>query len=381
MLIAARVVQGVGAALLLPGTLAIISRAFPRPGEQARAIGIWAGVGSVALPAGPLLGGVLVQSLGWRAVFWLNVPIVVLAAAAAARVVRESRGSRPRRLDRAGVGLGALLLAAGTFAVIQSGHGGLDVAVVVSVVVATAALVGFLAVERRAPEPMLPLELFRRPAFSAANGAAGAMNLGTLGLLFLLTLFLQTVQQRSALAAGVALLPLFLPLAVLAPLAGRATARLGPKLPMARRPAPRRGRGGSVDAAVPRLAVSDVATRAHGLGNRLGRAHPAVVAAVAAVAPDRAGLASGVNNTARQAGGAIGIAAFGALAGPPTDPAGFTTGIHVTELARSQVQHSTAGRGGDERQRGAVVTALATAALFAVAAIATVVLIPATQRR
>ena len=336
VLIAARVVQGVGAALLLPGTLAIISRAFPRPGEQARAIGIWAGVGSVALPAGPLLGGVLVQSLGWRAVFWLNVPIVVLAAAAAARVVRESRGSRPRRLDRAGVGLGALLLAAGTFAVIQSGHGGLDVAVVVSVVVATAALVGFLAVERRAPEPMLPLELFRRPAFSAANGAAGVMNLGTLGLLFLLTLFLQTVQQRSALAAGVALLPLFLPLAVLAPLAGRATARLGPKLPMAAGLLLAAAGVGLLTRLYPASPYPTLLPALMAWGIGLGVLTPAVVAAVAAVAPDRAGLASGVNNTARQAGGAIGIAAFGALAGPPTDPAGFTTGIHVTELARSQ---------------------------------------------
>jgi MFS transporter, DHA2 family, methylenomycin A resistance protein len=244
-----------------------------------------------------------------------------------------------------------LLLGAGTFAVIQAGHGGLDVAVIVAAVVAAAALVGFLAVERRAREPMLPLELFRRPGFSTANGAAWAMNLGTLGLLFLLTLYLQTVQHRSALAAGAALLPLFLPLALLAPLAGRATARLGPKLPMAAGLLLAAAGVGLVARLYPASPYPMLLPALMAWGIGLGVLTPAVVAAAVAAVPDRAGLASGVNNTARQAGGAIGIAAFGALAGPPTDAAGFLTGMHVT--------------------------ALATAALFAVAAIVTVVLIPA----
>lgn len=146
----------------------------------------------------------------------------------AARIVRPDVDRGHGRLDRPGVVLGAVTLAAATFAVIQAGHGGLDVATVVAIGVAVIAWSGFLRVEHTTADPMLPLALFRSPAFSAANAVAAAMNLGTLGLLFLLTLFLQTLQHRSALAAGVAVLPLFLPLTVLAPVAGRVTARVGP---------------------------------------------------------------------------------------------------------------------------------------------------------
>jgi DHA2 family methylenomycin A resistance protein-like MFS transporter len=333
-LIAARAGQGVGAALLLPGTLAIISRAFPERGEQARAIGVWAGVGSVALPAGPLLGGALVQAFGWRAVFLLNVPIVAMAATAATAIVRETREPDARRPDWAGVLLGGSGLAAATYAVVRVGHRGPDPTVLAASALAVLALVGFVLVERAVRHPMLPPSLFRRPGFGTANAVAGAMNLGTLGLLFLLTLYLQTVQGRSALAAGVALLPLFCPLVVLAPLGGRLTARVGP------RPATATG---LLVAAVgvgllarltsgsPYLALLP-ALLAWGVG--LGLLTPAVVAAaVAAVDAERAGLAAAVNNTARQAGGAVGIAAFGAVAGPAGEPARFVAGLHATGLA------------------------------------------------
>jgi MFS transporter, DHA2 family, methylenomycin A resistance protein len=336
-LVAGRVVQGAGAALLLPGTLAIISDAFPGRGEQARAIGVWAGVGSLALPAGPLLGGLLVQGPGWRWVFWANVPVVLLAALVAAPVVHPDvahigSGTGLRRLDVAGTLLAALTLAALVLGVIRAGRAGLDGGVSVAVVVGGLALLGFLLAERRAPSPMLPLGLFRRPAFSTANAVAGAMNLGTLGLLFVLMLYLQRVQGRSALEAGVAVIPLLAPLSLLAPFAGRLTARLGSRLPMA---------GGLLIAALGIALLARV--QAHsgfaavlpGLllwGIGLGLLTPAVVAAaVGAVPGDRAGLASAVNNTSRQAGGAIGIAAFGALAGKPTAP-GFVAGLHAVAL-------------------------------------------------
>jgi DHA2 family methylenomycin A resistance protein-like MFS transporter len=331
-LVAARVVQGAGAALLLPGTLAVIAHAFPQKGEQARAIGIWAGIGSVALPAGPLLGGALVQGVGWRAVFAINAPIVLVAFAVALRVVRESTDPQGRHLDAPGVVLGGLALAATTFAFIQAGHGGVDAPVVAAAVVALALLAAFLAVERSRAEPMLPLGLFGRRGFSAANAVAAAMNLGTLGLLFVLMLYLQRVQGRSALEAGVAVIPLFAPLSLLAPFAGRLTARIGSRLPMA---------GGLLIAAVgiallARVqAHSSFAALLPGLlvwGIGLGLLTPAVVAAaVGAVPGDRAGLASAVNNTSRQAGGAIGIAAFGALAGKPGAP-GFVGGLHAVAL-------------------------------------------------
>jgi DHA2 family methylenomycin A resistance protein-like MFS transporter len=340
VLVAARVVQGVGAALLLPGTLAIISRAFPGRREQARAIGVWAGIGSLALPAGPLLGGLLITWLGWRAIFLVNVPIVALAMVAVLMVVRESADPQGRRLDLRGVVLGGSLLVAVTLAVIEAGRTGLSSPVALGAGVAGAVLlVAFvLAERRRADQAMLPLALLRRPGFSVANMTAGVMNLGTLGTLFVLTLFLQSVQGRSALAAGLALVPLFAPLAVLAPLTGRLTSRVGPRLPVTC--------GLVLAAAGFALLLGAGAGSGYpvllaafllwGLG--LAVLTPAVVAAAIAAAPaGRAGLASAINNTARQAGGAVGIAVAGAVAGQPAasrrggDP-GFVHGFHVVAL-------------------------------------------------
>jgi DHA2 family methylenomycin A resistance protein-like MFS transporter len=333
LLVAARVVQGTGAALLLPGTLAIVTRAFPDGGERARAIGIWAGIGSAALPAGPLVGGALVDWLGWRSVFFLNLPIVLAAVAVAVRVVPESRRAPELRLDLPGTVLGALLLGMVTFGFIEAGRTGLNGAALLAAGAGTALLVGFIAVERSRDDPLLPLSLFRRPAFSVANATAGAMNLGTLGTLFLLTLYLQQVHGLSPLGAGVAVLPLFLPLSLLAPLAGRLTARVGPKIPTVAGLAV--AAGGL--ALLARLRVgSEYATLLPALllwGVGLAALTPAVVAAaMGAVQSARAGLASAMNNTARQAGGAIGIAALGALAGWPANGHAFLDALHAAAL-------------------------------------------------
>jgi MFS transporter, DHA2 family, methylenomycin A resistance protein len=332
-LVGFRVLQGIGAALLLPGTLAVISHAFPEPGERARAIGLWAGIGSTALPAGPLLGGALVSGTGWRAVFFINVPIVLVALASATRIVRDDdTHANDRRLDVPGVLLGAALLALVTFTFIEAGHAGHRPALAAAVVAASGLLAALVIVERRASDPMLPPGLFRRAGFATANAVAATMNLTTLGLLFVLTLYLQRVQGRSALAAGVAVLPLFVPLGILAPLAGRLSAQRGPRLPMAT---------GLLGVATG-VALLTLAQPGSGYlellpalllwGSGLGILTPAVVAAaIGAVGSQRAGLASAVNNTARQAGGAIGIAAFGALAGQPGTPR-FISGFHTAAL-------------------------------------------------
>ncbi len=333
-LAAGRAVQGVGAALLLPGTLAIVSQTFPDRRAQARAIGVWAGVGSLALPAGPLLGGALITAFGWRAVFMINVPIVLLAIAACVVVVKESAQPETRRLDAAGAGLGAMFLLALTFAFIEGGRSGVArPGVVIAAACAVALLIAFVLVERRRGEQaMLPLALFRHRAFSAANAAAGAMNLGTLGTLFVLTLFLQSVQHRSALNAGLSLVPLFAPLAILAPLAGRLTSRIGPRLPTV---AGLTVAAGGLALLLPADARSGYlvllpAFLLWGIG--IGVLTPAVVAAAIAAVPERReGLASAVNNTARQAAGAIGIAVAGAIAGQPGN-AGFTGGFHTVAL-------------------------------------------------
>jgi MFS transporter, DHA2 family, methylenomycin A resistance protein len=317
LLVAGRVVQGVGAALLLPGTLAVVSRAYPDAAERARAIGIWAAISSLALPAGVIAGGALVDGPGWRWAFLVNLPLVAVALPVTARVVRESREPAARAPDVPGAVLTAALLAAVIFAIIAGS--------LAAGVAAAALLAALVAVERRRSDPMLPAALFRRPAFGAANAVAAAMNLGTLGTLFVLTLFLQDVQGRSALGAGVAILPAFGLLAVVAPLTGRLVGRIGPRGPMVA--------GLLVAAAGLALLADDallVASMLWGLG--LGLLTPAVVAAaMGAVQADRAGLAAAVNNTARQAGGAIGIAASGAVAGSPAR-AGFVHAFHGVAL-------------------------------------------------
>jgi DHA2 family methylenomycin A resistance protein-like MFS transporter len=337
MLIVCRVIQGLGAALMLPGTLAVIANAYPDERERARAIGVWAGVGSCALAAGPLLGGLLVQTGGWRWVFLLNVPIVVIAAVAAGRVVPESRADSARSLDLPGAALAAVALVGVTFAFIEGGHGGSLVAVLIAAVIAGAGAGGFIAAERRARDPLLPLGLWRERGFVIANGVAGAMNLCTLGLLFVITLYLQDARHDGALTAGVVLLPLFVPLSVLAPVGGRIVACVGSRPPMI---------GGLILAAagIGLLTLSGAATSYLTLlpavllwGVGLAFLTPAVVsAAVSAVPVGRTGLASAVNNTTRQAAGAIGIAAFGAVASTPGDP-GFIHRLHIVAVIAAAV--------------------------------------------
>jgi len=317
VLVAARAAQGVGAAMLLPGSIAAIADAYPERAAQARALGIWAGVSSLALPAGPLLGGVLVTTLGWRAVFWINPPITAICLVGVLVWGRAS-GDRPRqRLDPAGLVLGTTGLAAVVYAVIAAETDA--VAAATAGAVGTVAIVALIVVERRVAAPLLPPSLFRRPAFAAANGSALVMNLTSNGLLFLLTRYLQSVLGHSAQDAGVMLLPLFVPLAALSPLAGRLTARHGPRPVLL---------AGALLAAAGQLCLLFVnmtssypslipALIGVGLGVGLFTA-PVVATAIRAVPADRSGLASGINNTVRQAGTALGVAIYGAVAASPT---------------------------------------------------------------
>lgn len=335
-LIAARAIQGLGAAMLLPGTLAIISNTFRQGPAQARAIGVWAGIGSLALPAGPLLGGLLISGFGWRAIFLINVPVVLVSGIAALLVVRESSNPRGRRLDASGALVGVVVLLAMTFVFIEGGRRGPGAPEVIAAAVVAVVLAGlFVVVEgRRGSAAMLPLTLFRRPAFTVANAAAGTMNLCTLGTLFLLTLFLQTVQHRSPLVAGLEVIPLFAPLAIIAPLAGRLASKIGPRAPMAAGlliAGLGIGLLATVGANSPYLVILP-AFLLWGIG--LGVLTPAVVAAaIGAVGSERSGLASAINNTARQAGGAIGIAMAGAIAGEPANHDSFMSGFHAVAVA------------------------------------------------
>jgi len=332
VLVATRAAQGVGAAMLLPGSIAAIADACPEKAAQARALGIWAGVSSLALPAGPLLGGLLVQALGWRAVFWINPPVTAICLAGVLVWVRTSPNHPRRRLDPAGLGLGTVGLAAAVYAVIAAGTN--------AVAAATAGAVGALAVaalvvvERRVAAPLLPPSLFRRRAFAAANGSALVMNLTSNGLLFLLTRYLQSILGHSALDAGIMLLPLFVPLAVLSPLAGRLTARHGPRPVLL---------AGAVLAAAGQLCLLFVSPTSSyprlipaligvGLGVGLFTA-PIVATAIRAVPAERSGLASGINNTARQTGTALGVAIYGAFAASPAHPGHFIGALRDLGIA------------------------------------------------
>jgi DHA2 family methylenomycin A resistance protein-like MFS transporter len=328
VLVAARIVQGLGAALLLPGTLAVVSRAYERPAERARAFGIWAAISSLALPAGVILGGLLVQGPGWRWAFLVNLPVIAVALPVAALVVRETREPSGRALDAPGTVLGAALLGTATYALIEGSWA--------AGAVAAALLAAFLWVERRSADPMLPIALFRSRAFAIAAAVAATMNLGSNGTLFVLTLFLQDVQGRSPVGAGLVCLPAFATLALVASPAGRAVGRVGPRGPMCA--------GLVCSAAGLALLAAGPSVWAFVLwGAGLGLITPAVVAAsMGAVERDRAGLASAVNNTARQVGNAIGIAVAGSVAGSPAS-AGFVGRFHGVALGAAGLYVVAAG--------------------------------------
>lgn len=332
-LITARAVQGAGAAALLSATLAVITGTFPERAQQARALGIWAGVSSLALPAGPLFGGLLVTGGGWRAVFWINLPVVMAALILTLRLVPADRRNGTPRLDVPGVIVGGLSLAAVVFAVINAGQRGATSRTLVAAAIAVTGIVCFVILEMIAADPVLPLGLLKSTMFVGANGVAAAMNFVGIGTLFTLTLYLQDIRHYTALAGGLALLPMFIPLAVLSPVAGRITARYGPRLPMCIGLV--LGNAGSLALFLVSPGSGYLALLPTLLGLGLGMGlltAAAVTAAMRSVPANRAGLASSANNTARQAAGALGIAVYGSIVGNPADPSAFISGTHTLAI-------------------------------------------------
>ena len=314
-LVAARAVQGAGAALVLPGGLAVLAAAYPDAAPRARAVGLWAALSAGALVAGPIVGGLLVAAAGWPAVFWVNVPLCALVALVVAFAPAGPPPSRQRRLDLPGQLLAALGLAAATYAVVLAGRDGAGTPVLVALAFAVVALAAFALVERRAPDPVLPLELLRDRRFTGAAAGAFAASLAIFVLLVFLALFLQLVQQRDALPAAVRLLPLTVTMVLSAPLAGRWAAARGPRPPVV---------VGLLLAAAglaltgARLAqdLGDVELALLlglcGVGTGLTTA-PVVAASLDAVAHSRSGLASATVNVARELGGVVAVAGLGAV--------------------------------------------------------------------
>ncbi len=326
-LIAARTVQGAGAAMMMPATLSIISAAFPRE-ERGTAIGIWAGVSAMALAVGPLLGGLLTEHVGWQWIFFVNVPIGTLALAAARVLVRESKSSRrAQRLDLAGLLASAAGLLALTYALIEGNGYGWSSAPIVGLFAAAAVfLTAFVILERRRAGAMLDLRLFRRRTFTGANLSALLVSLAMFGIFFFVSIYMQDILGYSAVRTGTTFLPMTGLIAVAAPLAGRVTDRAGPRWPIVAGMAllalalflfSRLDAGSGYLDMLPGMLIGGA-----GVGLAMG---PMTAAALSTVSADEAGVGSGVLTTSRQIGGALGVAVMGAIVAaaetvPATDP-------------------------------------------------------------
>jgi DHA2 family methylenomycin A resistance protein-like MFS transporter len=315
-LICARVVQGAGAAMLVPSSLALIRGAYEEARERARAVGIWGATAGIGAASGPILGGLLVAAFGWRSVFVVNLPVGLAALLIGIRWIGQpSSASLGIRFDPLGqlTGFASLtLLASG---LIEGGaHGWISTAALALLSVALVCGVLFVAIEKRVRGPMLPLGLFRNREFSAAAFIGLAINLGFYGQLFALTLYFQHVRGYSALQTGLALLPEGLFVALSSALSGRLTARTGPRLPMLVGLAT--GACGLAGLMVAGKATPYATLIAPLIAAGFGMAFtmPAATVAIIEAAPaERTGIASGVLNAARQTGSAIGVALLGAL--------------------------------------------------------------------
>jgi DHA2 family methylenomycin A resistance protein-like MFS transporter len=338
LLVAARLAQGAGAAIMLPTTLALIREAYPEAGKRARAIALWSLGAAVASAAGPVVGGFLTL-LSWRLIFFINLPIGLVALYLLTRVARSPR--RPAPFDRVGQLTGVLGIGALTFGLIQGGGEGFTAPLVLgALAVGIVALIAFLVAQARGAHPMLPLDLFRSPPVAVSVSVGFTFTVGFYGLVFLLSLYLQQVRGLSSLATGLAFMPMTALTFFVTLLTPRLAGRFGPWAPMA---------VGQFLMALGLLVLCvavvgaptwflSLLTILVGLGSAL--AVPTMTALLLGSVPaERAGTASGVLNTCRQVGGALAVALFGALVANPNT---FLSGLQVSLLIAAVLLLGTA---------------------------------------
>ncbi|MGW0769466.1 MFS transporter [Streptomyces sp. NPDC002676] len=323
-LVAARAVQGIGASMLSPVALAIVVNAMPDPRERAQAIGVWASVFGLSMAVGPVTGGALVAGLGWRALFWINAPVVAAALVLSAVFVPESRGPRGRRLDAPGQVLLTVLIAVWVGVLIEGPRiGWTSSAALAAYGFGAVTGVGFVWVECRRREPLMDLRLFRSPVFSGAVLGAVAVFVALNVTLLLNTLYLQHTRGFTPLAAGAATLPMAVGATLCAPWSGRLVGRTGTRLPLSLA-------GGFITAGGLSLVGLDrhsglplllLAYLLIGIGFGFANA-PITNTAVSGLPPARAAVAGAITSTARQLGSALGIALAGSLVAHST-PAGL----------------------------------------------------------
>jgi EmrB/QacA subfamily drug resistance transporter len=360
-LIAARVAMGVGGALVLPATLSIVTNVFTEPAARARAIAVWAGVAALGLGLGPLVGGWLLERFDWGSVFVVNIPVVIAAIVAGRVTIPESRAPKAGRLDPAGAGLSVAGLSALLYAITEGpGNGWSSPNIIAAFAVAGAAIAAFVAWEMRAEAPMLDLGFFSDPRFTVAIAAIAALFFGLFGLMFISTQALQSVMGYDAFAAGVRLVPLPAMFVVFAQISVRLAARVGT------RPVVTAGlaiaavglaTGATLDAGSG-YGVLALALSLTGIGMGCTMA-PATESIMGSVPPQRAAVASAVNDAARLTAGAIGVAVVGSLLSAAYDPEFAGRGLATlpadaaahaeTSIANAAaVAHQTGGTTGDQ---------------------------------
>ena len=326
-LIGARIVQGLGGALMNPATLSIIAATFA-PRERGRAIGIWAGVSALALAIGPLVGGLLTEHVNWNWIFFVNVPVGVLGLLAIPVFIDESRDTTAeQRLDVPGLVTSALGLFSLTYAFIEANsYGWTSGRILGAFAIAVVSLVAFVLLERHQRAPMLDLSLFRNRTFGGANAAMLFVGLAMFGTFFYVSLYMQNVLKYSPVEAGASFLPMTVLVILIAPRAGALTDRVGSRwlvgagmtlLAVMLFYFTQLGANESFWALLPGLLLGGF-----GMGMTMT---PVTAAAMSAVSVDKAGVGSAVLNSARQVGGSLGIAVMGAIVAGSSD---YLTGFH-----------------------------------------------------
>jgi EmrB/QacA subfamily drug resistance transporter len=339
LLVVARLVQGIGGALLTPGSLAMIESSF-RPGDRARAIGAWSGLGGVATALGPLLGGYLVGSVSWRAIFLINLPLGVFVVVMANRHVPETRDpTTSGRLDIQGAVLAGLGLAGTTYALIEAPGKGGSASVLLGAIGGVLALIAFILRERRTTSPMMPLDIFRSRQFSAANLVTFVVYAALGGFFFLLVSFLQISLGYSPIAAGAASLPVTILMLLFSSRSGALAQRIGPRIPLTVGPLviaaglllmTRIDPGDSyVSSVLPAVIV-------FGLGLTVVVA-PVTATVLAAADSRHSGIASGINNAVSRVASLLAVAVLPLIAGLTGhrfyNPSAMTHGFHVAMVA------------------------------------------------
>jgi EmrB/QacA subfamily drug resistance transporter len=332
-LIAFRALQAIGGSMLNPVAMSIVTNVFTEPRERARAIGWWGGVAGISIAAGPLIGGLLVQAIDWRAVFWINVPVGIAAIFLTQKFVPESKAPHPRRFDPVGQVLMILTLGLLVFGIIEAPNHGwgstLILACFAGALICGAALIYF---ENRHPEPLIDLRFFRSPPFSGAAIVSICAFVSLGGFLFLNTLFLQEVRGYSPLQAGVALLPAAGLMTIFSPISGRIVGQRGPRPSMLIGGTAMLAAG--IVMAIPSGEPGDLRLLLGFalLGTGLGWVNAAITnTAVAGMPREQAGVAAGVASTSRQLGSALGVAIIGSVIAD-----------HVTHVAAGPAFNSAA---------------------------------------